>query len=228
MAEEINLVDLQSSTKPIRNPFGFDFKVAWAGRPYVIKGDGQWYNLLKPLRDHAANRLYMKIRYQYHDEQVALLKDQGRDKAARQFNVPRPVENKIWRLITGEDLPGVKTVEEEEQEAADLTALKNEISKVDAETTRSNQVINVSALLEKANLEALADPNVEQKDSSRRSGTGKVNDVVVEADGAIDPNAVTVQPVTQESADPVSAPVSQPEKTEGEFAELGELDNATA
>lgn len=152
-----DLVALQQSASPIRNPFKVDFVGQWNKRKIVLKASDEFIYIIKPLRDHLARHLYMKVRYQFHDQEVAKLKAAGAEAAARKFRVSSQTENLIWRLITGEDLPGRKQDEVEVQEAADLEVLSKELSKVDGRASANGgDVIDVSAFLRTAEADGLA------------------------------------------------------------------------
>lgn len=236
--DQSNLVDLQQNVKKIRNPFGFDFTVKYAGRPITLSGDGNWYTILAPLADHIANRLYMKVRYQYHDEQVAALKAKGDDKGARGYSVPIEVENKISMLITG--LPkhtGFDTAENVE-DAADLTELKNELKAMEKKASINNGPINISRILDKANVEALPVAQaVEGKSSSgHRTGSASLSDEIVpEKDTTpvnvadLNPEEIVPQAPVKENTIPVDEPqlaqaVEAKAETQEEFADVQELD----
>lgn len=241
-----NLVELQQSAKPIRNPFGFDFTVKWDKKPITLSGDGEWYPVIAPLAAFIARRLYMKIRYQFHDEQVAAIRAKGDFQRARTYNVPIDVENKIWMLITGEplhkNLPTADNVDNE----ADLTVLKNEMKKLEKKGLGGGGAINVSKILEKANVEALPiASSVDGKgEGGHIAGSSKLNG---ETDNTPPPdttpvNVAQIQPKTsafsprkapgsiknlaQATPDAPSqapaAPINN-EPATGEFRELNEL-----
>lgn len=236
---ELDLVSLQQNSKQIRNPFGFDFTCDWNKRNIVLKGDGQWRSIIAPLADHIVNRLYMKVYYQYHDEQVAALKAKGDDRGARGYRVPADVENKIMMLITGKpkhsDLPVADTVNDE----ADLTVLKNELKAVERKAATGG-LVNVSKILEKANIEALpAADSVSGKDASAHvSGGASLSDeVAIEPEAPVDTTPIDVDelkvnqaPGITEEAQAIQAqtpvePAAETAPADGEFGELNELDN---
>ncbi|SRR6266568_9360247 len=165
-----DLVGLQNSSKSIRNPFEFDFTVKWDKRPITIPGDGKWYSVVGPLADHIARRLYMKIRYQYHDEQVAALRAKGDIRGARSYNVPIDVENKIWMLITGEPLHKNHDTAEDVQDEANLSVLRREIDKLEKTARANTGGINVTKILNKANAEAA--PVIEELNAGGRARMG--------------------------------------------------------
>lgn len=173
MEQEVNLVDLQRNLKAIRNPFGFDFTITWGGKPYTIPGDGSWRRLLPVLADHAARHLYMKVRYQYHDEQVEKLKQQGSEKMARRYAVPKPVENKIWKLITGDNLQ--ETNESYDEAKADLSVISEGLSLVDKAAIGSSSVSNISSIIDQANEEAISSLSDDSGDSGHSSGNAALN-----------------------------------------------------
>lgn len=178
----MDLVDLQQSSKRIRNPFGFDFVGQYNKKPIVLKGDGKWKEVVGPLRDHLARHLYMKIYYQYHDEQVRKFKMLGQKDEARKFRVSTEVENKIWMMITGEPLHKDTGVEVP-QDAADLTELQSEISKMETVAKNSNEVVNISKVLEQANVEALQKANgMSEGESTRVKNTAKLKEEPVKTE----------------------------------------------
>lgn len=153
----MDLVELQNQTKQIKNPFGFTFVTQWNSKPVAIPGDGQWYSYIAGLADHIAGHLASKIHNQFHDEQVKLLKVKGDKDGARSYQVPLQMDNVIWRMITGEDLPSVnRDLANVDYSEADLSALSEEFAKVAAEVERGNQKISVSGILEAAALDAVA------------------------------------------------------------------------
>lgn len=238
-----NLVSLQNSTKKIRNPFGFDFTAKWAKKPVTIPGDGQWYSMIGPLADHIANHLYMKIRYQFHDEQTAALRAKGDDRGARGYNVPAEVENKIWMLITGLPKHSNIAVADEVQNEADLSILKAEMSKMEKRAATNSGPVNVSKILEKATVEALPTASmVDGKEASGHvDGSGRLSDEPVEdidttpinvADLQNNPEAVPVIDTQENKSgeipvlDPAPAQEAQATQTDAsEFADVAELDN---
>lgn len=223
----MDLVALQENTGQIKNPFGFDFVCTWNKRPIVLKGDGKWKTVIGPLRDHLAYHLYQKIRYQYHDEQVAKLREANRDKEARKFHVTAAVENRIWQMITGEDLPtkNGKSVEDVANEAADLTELENQLTKLDKQAKGKSSPVNVSAILDKANAEAAADAGaLGVGESAHRSGAADINGKAVPS------QPVDTTPLNAEDLGGTAGAVTPPSDTaitpegDGAFAELAELD----
>lgn len=227
----MNLVGLQQSAKRIRNPFGFDFTHTWDKQPITLKGDGQWYDVVGPLQKHLAKHLYQKVRYQYHDEQVASLKAKGDKDAARKFRVSKQVENKIWRMITGEDLHKGFGAEDNKQDAADLTQLKKEVSRMHQKAVENSSGVNISKILNEANAEAEAlAENVGEGESGHTKGTAtkgkaKKNRKIKEA---IDVSELSPQePEAPKKAKQVDE--APPEDSgEDEFAELDELDELDA
>lgn len=150
-----DLIELQNSTKPIRNPFGFDFIFSWNKRKGVLKGDGKWKDYYGSLRDHIARHLYMKIFYQYHDEQVEKMRETGNERGARKFRVSDNIKDKIWMLITGDPYrPESKPENVEENVQADLKELRSSLAHVDQEASNRGELHNVSALIEQANAQA--------------------------------------------------------------------------
>lgn len=173
----MDLVSIQNSGKPIRNPFGFDFTVKYAHKPIVLKGDGEWVSVVGPLRDHIARHLYMKIRYQYHDEQTAAMKAKGDHTGARSYSVPAEIENKIWFLITGEKLHNNADVADQVNDEADLTVLKNEIKALDRKVSTQAGPINVTKILNKAMNEALPQgQNLAAHESTHTGGSESLSD----------------------------------------------------
>lgn len=216
----MDLVQLQQSAKRIRNPFGFDFTAAWDRQKIVLKGDGKWKTVIGRLRDHIANRLYDKIYNQYHDEQVSKLKAAGRDKDARKFVVSAMVENKIWFMITGEEKN--KGVGIEEEETANLTELKDEISTMER-TAKGNggTTMSISEILDNANGEALSGFNDSNVSTKTQGGTAQVNKEVKHED-----------PITKAlngKKDAPKAPAAEVKKevavedVKSEFGDLNEL-----
>lgn len=222
----MDLVALQENTGRIRNPFKFDFVTTWNKKPIVLKGDGEWKTVIGPLRLHIAQGLYQKIRYQYHDEQVRKLKDQGLERDARKYTVPATVENKIWMMITGEPLPAKKgkTAQIEEEEQADLSELNTQLSQLDKQALGSNEPVDVIGLIERANDEGLKAHGTKQIGESGHTGG------VVNADGTdIEQKPIDTTPVNAEDL----AQTTQGTNTDGptpptdEFSGLNELDNNT-
>lgn len=207
-----DLVGLQQSAKKIRNPFGFDFIVTWDKHPFVLKGDGQWKTVVGPLRNHIAKHLYMKIRYQYHDEQVAKLRAAGRDKDARKFMVSAVVENKIWRMITGEDLHKEVDTELEAQELANLSELHKELKNIDVTAAQANHVANVTEIIDTANAEAI--------NAAGDPGEGRA--AHVRGRGRLKPSQD--EEAAQTPTDKPQAPVEL-KATEPGFGDISELDN---
>ncbi len=237
--DQNDLVSLQQSSKRIRNPFGFDFTVKWAGKPITLSGDGEWYAVIAPLADHIARRLYMKIRYQFHDEQVAAMKAKGDDRLARAFNVPAEIENKIMMLITGEPIHKNVSVADSVEDEADLSILKKEMKALESKgLSGGSQGINVSKILEKATIEAL--PLADKLDGRGGSGhvagsanlsgvtpdvtpvdTTPVNVADIQANPSVLP-AADVAP-SQNVAPATPSAVQNP--APGEFGELNQLDH---
>lgn len=170
----MDLVDLQNSSARIRNPFGFDFVWTWNKKKIKLVGDGQWKKVIGPLRDHMAKHLFNKVYNQYHDEHTAPLKAQGKFAEARAYRVPLEVENKIWFMITGEEKRKLKSEPsvEDANEAADLTNLKEEMSKNKGE----GQMISVSKVIDEANMEALSNFNDGGVSTKTQGGTAKLVD----------------------------------------------------
>ena len=251
---DLDLVQLQQSAKKVRNPFGFDFTVKWAKKPIVLKGDGEWRTVIAPLADHIANRLYMKIYYQYHDEQVAAMKAKGDDRGARAYRVPIEVENKIWMLITGLPKHVDAPVADDVTDEADLTELKKELAAVEKKAAAGGPV-NITRILDQATVEALptADKVDGKEDSGHVEGSARLSDEPAPPPADTTPvNAEDLAPQTpveevqpeqpaeqpaEEAApaeapsEPVDAtPESATEETtsapsDGEFGELTELDH---
>lgn len=237
-----NLVALQQSTKKIRNPFKFDFTCKWAGKPITLPGDGQWYPVIAPLADHIANRLYMKIRYQFHDEQVAAMKAKGDKDGARGYRVPAEIENKIFMLITGRPIHTGLPVAEDIESEADLTELKAEMKKLESKGINSSG-ISVTKLLEQATAEAmpLMDKVDGQEDSGHMAGSANLNPEAA-PEQPIDTTPVNVADLN--GANPSILPASDdnpvlrtvapqqevaqseaPSNEDRAFGELSELDN---
>lgn len=210
----MDIIELQNSILPIRNPFGFDFVCTWGKKPVILAGDGEWKNVIKPLREHIAHHLYFKIYHQYYDEQKEIVRKEQGDKAARRYLVPTPVQDKIWNLITGEATrPERKAKPAHEAEIeADLTALKDSLNQLDKSArTGNHEPLNISALIDKANNEALTGG------MARPKGTGSLNGIEVPA-APIDTTPV----MAEQAAVPQRATVA-PAATE-EFSGLQELD----
>lgn len=150
----MDLVQQQNESRQVRNPFGFDFTDKYNSRPYTIPGDGKWYTLVGGLADHAITHLMSKIINQYHDEQVAALKAQGRDEEANHFEPGKVVENTVYKMITGENIPDVSEAAKQ-QEIANLSELKSEMSHVTAQAATGASPINVSSIVEQAQADAL-------------------------------------------------------------------------
>lgn len=215
----MDLVDLQQNTKRIRNPFGFDFRWTWNKRPIVLKGDGEWKTVIARLRDHLAWHLYNKVRNQYHDEQVAKLRLNGRERDAKKFRVSSVVEDKIYMMITGEKLHKEITDDQVQQEAADLTELNKEISKL--ETTATGEAVSVSGVIENAMNEALNDTHLQDNAASAHrghsAGTAQIND----EKAPVDPIEAAAGKGKKADAKPES-----PEGGDGSaFDDLKELEN---
>ena len=152
----MNLVQQQNESKRIRNPFQFDFTAKYDGTAYTIPGDNKWYTLVGGLADHAISHLMSKVVNQYHDEQVAKLRQQNRIDESLKFNVGQDVQNLIHRMITGEDMPEM-TEEQQNVEIANLDALNHEMARVTAQAaTGSSSKVNISDIISQANTEALA------------------------------------------------------------------------
>lgn len=175
---EDNLIALQESSKLIRNPFGFDFVGQWGGKKVVIKGDGKARSVIGPLRDHLARHLYMKVYYQFHDEQVTALKLKGDDRGAAKYRVPATIENMIWRMITGEDKHKLDTNQEVENNA-DLSELKKNMTNLEKEAAKSSDGVNISNILMKAQAESVeAGKGLKEGETTRAKGTAKVTDKI--------------------------------------------------
>ena len=217
----MDLVQLQQSTKRIRNPFGFDFTAAWDRQKIVLKGDGKWKTVIGRLRDHIASRLYDKIYNQYHDEQVAKLKAAGRDKDARKFVVSAQIENKIYFMITGE-LKNKGVDMNDENETADLTELKDEISTMD-KTARGNggSTVSISEIIDNANGEALSGFNDTAVTTKNQRGYAQVNKEEKPADPLTEVlNGKKAKVETKVVEEKKETEV----KGEGEFGDLKELE----
>lgn len=220
---ENDLIGLQQSSKSIRNPFGFDFISQWDGKKIVLKGDGKERMVIGPLADHIARHLFMKVFYQFHDEQVAALKLKGDTQAAIKYRVPQSVENLIWRMITGKDkyqnVPAANVENE-----ADLTELKKNMTKLEKEAGQSSEGINISKVLEKAQAEAItAGENLGEGETTSVQGTSEVNEKPKEEEKpAEEPKSdepvevgEPVAPATPEG----TVPAGEEEKKEEENAE---------
>lgn len=246
--DQNDLVSIQQSAKRIRNPFGFDFTVKWAGKPITLSGDGDWYSVIAPLADHIARRLYMKIRYQYHDEQVAAIRAKGDDRGARSYAVPADVENKIMMLITGEPLHKSLPVSDPDRDEADLTVLKREINALEKKVHKDGAGISVTKLLEKATIEALplADKVSGKGTSGHVSGGANLNENALPskpldttpvnvADLGTNPGILPADPGNQDAEikdpEPAQEQSAAPKTNEtaapkgDEFGELRELDH---
>lgn len=200
----MDLVSQQNASQRLRNPFGFDFHAMYDGKPYTIPGDGQWYTLVGGLADHAITHLASKVLNQYHDEQTAQLRSQGRVEEATKYQPGVEVENMIYKLITGENMP---TVSESQinVEAADLDALTSAMSKVTAQAATSGTPrISITDIVSQAQQEALA---------GQTSG------------GFVAPQAPQIQAAA--AIEPVvtpAAPVEQPTETVPDFSDLAQTD----
>lgn len=201
MAEDFNLLDLQRSSKQIRNPFGFDFHYTWGGQPYVFKGTGKhngaWQTLLGPLADLTANHLFQLIVNRYHDEQTEPLKLEGKYDAARKYRVPMDVEDTIWQLITGEATyprkKGNKKEIDVENQKANLTVLKGALDNLKAEGRKAragevNEVANVSGLIQRAQKE-IGGLGVPAGESDHAGGTAQLDGSDI-PDSGVDQNKV--------------------------------------
>lgn len=183
----LNLVDIQESVKPIANPFGFTFVCKYGNKKFGLKptAPGEWLHWIGELRDHFARHLYMKIAYQYHDEQVRKLKSEGKLQEARGFRISAEEENFIYRLITGEDHPkhrGTQTASDEEV-AADLTELTKQMSQLDRSSLNavsSGKLSSVSSIIAKARETALNDADVKTKVTDGNGSAHKAGVVGVE------------------------------------------------
>lgn len=237
---EDNLIALQESSKIIRNPFGFDFVGQWGGKKVVLKGDGKARSVIGPLANHLAKHLYMKVRYQFHDEQVAALKLKGDDRGAAKYRVPATVENMIWRMITGEDLHKNAPVSDVQNEA-DLSDLKKNMTKLEKEAATSSDGVNISNILMKAQDEAIKKgEGLADGETTRARGTAAVNDNVevkeVEEVPVVSPTGEVGEVVedegenveTAEDEDPgdgePEAPKTPNDEGQGEFPTLKDLD----
>lgn len=168
----MDLVQLQKSTKQIRNPFGVDFVWTWDKQPIKIPADGKWYPVIGVLRDHLAKHLYNKVENQYYDEKVKELTEKNSDKEARAFSVPFAVKNKIWLMITGENLEDADVIDLlNTQDAADLSELHKELNNMDNATFLTNNAVSVAQLLDTASAQA---ENSHGGDTSHTSGSANI------------------------------------------------------
>lgn len=233
-----DLIGIQESSKRIRNPFGFDFVFQYNKKKSVLKGDGQWRTVVGPLRDHIARHLFMKIRYQLHDEEVAKLRAKGDDKGARKYSVPQSQENLIWEMITGEKRGNVDETSQA-QEAADLTELRKSMDKMDAKAMATSPTQSISSMLQAAQTEALADAADLGAGEAKRS-KGSATLAKAKAIEPAEPEATTLpEPAladapadetvttTPSDGEPASAPEdapAEPSAPAGEFPELETLE----
>lgn len=150
-----DLIGLQQSSKPIRNPFGFDFVHTWNSRPMVLRANPDFIHLIGPLRDHMAKHLFMKVKYRWADEQKAVMKKNGQADQARTYMVPRDVEDKIWMMITGEARYDGKASTPANLDTVDLSELNQELAKLGSSSANTSMP-DMTSLLATATLEALA------------------------------------------------------------------------
>lgn len=220
----VDLVGLQKSVKTITNPFGFDFVWTWNGKAIRVPGDGAPRQVIGILRDHLAWHLYNKVRNQYHDEQVNKLREAGNEKGARKYRVPREVENKIYQMITGENLYDDGGELRVQNVQADLTELKKEISKLDSSPAGAASAVSVSDIIDEANKEALE--TVDQKSDTlhfgHSKGAARVNKEVEVQDKVsdfVDKAAEKKEPAPQQPANEPAPGAAG----DDEFAQLSEL-----
>lgn len=222
-----NLLALQRSARPIRNPFGFNFETRWDGQSVVLEGDGKWHTYVGPLAAHIVRHLKMAVLYKYHDEQVERLRNAGDEKGARKYNVPIEIRNKVHLLITGEDDPELKGQEDTKQLEIDFSALQGEIKKIDRKATASaaqgEAIQSVSHILDSATAEA-----------TKAGRTVRGSDIVNQSMPTQEKEQIPLEPLDagtnvppQEPAGQDETPVSdQGEQADGgdEFADLDEME----
>lgn len=230
MAEDFNLLDLQRSSKQIRNPFGFDFHYTWGGQPYVFKGTGKnnglWQSLLGPLADLTANHLFQLIVNKYHDEQTEPLKLEGKYDAARKYRVPADVEDTIWELITGEkEYPRKKGNKKEidvANQKANLSVLKGALNNLKAEGRKAragevNEPANISGLIARAQKE-IGQKNIAAGDTDHESGTAQLDGSDVPDSGVDESKELDAGQISG-SVTPDETPASAEDLTPGEDTE---------
>lgn len=214
---------------PISNPFGTAI-FHWDSKPFKFEQTeiGEYVRIIKPLRDHIAKHLFDKVYNQKHDEEVARLKEAGRDKEARSFRLGIDVENKIWLLITGE--PKYKDNGEllQKEDPLDLTALDKAVKSIEQKANAVPNVRSVSTLIEQAQNEALMNTSLLDKNevivkkgskgSARLNEEKKVEDPLGEAVEAAASNGE----VTEGQVDP--EPKKAVEKQAGDFSDLQNLE----
>lgn len=207
-----DLIGLQQSMKQIRNPFG-EFIAQWNGKKYRIPQSNKPISLVGPLANHVAKHLYMKARYQYHDQQVARLKREESPEAARRYRVPAEIEDKIRYVITGKRKHTREN--KETQEPFDVTALEKTLKDVDIKAENSNDVMDVGQMLDQVQLESIEE--VGDAESGRSKGV--LDMPSTDAEGAD-----VVAEATQTQAQQTPQTQAESNDPEGAFGELGALE----
>lgn len=204
-----NLLALQRSAKPIRNPFKFDFdRATWNKEKLVLPGDGKWYTFVGPLADHIAKHLWMLITYRLYDMEVAKLKAAGRDRDARKFNLSDAVKNKVWMAITGKNHPNFKNgVIENEELDIDFSILDKSMKEIDQQAVMAEQVSSVSAVLEQSANEALSYLESTDADSSHVSGGMSMGQPVDPSAGALPTQPLNVPDPTDQVVEAAHQPM---------------------
>lgn len=226
--QQDNLLALQSSARAIRNPFGVDFHTKWDGQPVVLPGDGKWRSYVGPLADHITKHLYMKVTYQLHDKEVEKLRSQAQDRAARKFNLPAAIKNKVWVAITGENHPQFTGEDIAQPEAdMDFSVLQKDMQELEKKAESANESVSVAPMLEQASNEALASIQVSDSDAAHAKGGYNMGGPVAKDNMPLNP--IEEAPVNATEQEP-PAPDPQPQETapeqqEGneEFGDLKEL-----
>ncbi len=204
--QEDNLLALQNSAKPIRNPFGFTFKTTWNSQPVELPSDGKWHTFVGRLADHIANRLWQKVTYKLHDREVSKLKIAGRDREARKFHLGDAMKNKVWMVITGQPHPKFKNGVLEAEPDMDFSELEKDMQAIDAQAILADQQTSVASVLQEASDAALRDLNM--------AGEGGATPQSIHTQGSVnmgapvDPNAGSL-PTQAISSTDVAPPPQQ-------------------
>lgn len=219
-----NLLALQRSAKPIRNPFGILFKHTWNGEVVELPSDGRWHTFVGPLADHMARHLWMKITYKLHDREVMKLKIAGRERDARKFNLTDEMKNKVWIVITGQPHPKYKNgVIEQDDLDIDFSILEKDMREIDSQAVMADQVTSVSQVIQQASDAALQEIGMVGGDSAHAQGA-------VNLGAPVDPRAGSLPTAPLQSSESLSyltptAPAPEDVAAQSEeFPSIKELD----
>lgn len=191
-----DLIALQKSAKPIRNPFGSDFKTTWNKVEVTLPADGKWHTFVGVLADHITRHLWMKVTYRLHDRETLKLKSAGRDRDARKFQLSDVMKNKVWMVITGQPHPKFKngTIEPDNMDDIDFSILEKDMKEIDAQAVMAAQTTSVSEVLQQASDAALREISLAGGDSAHAQGS-------VNFGAPVDPNAGSLPVAPLASAD---------------------------